>query len=94
MVFRDSAEGTAKVSTTRAVEARHTHTAHNRVCLSIFAPPNHRMRRHSSQSSNLRAQICRLSGARLMLAVRRPRGAPLSHSEQDDNFNTLQHRDR
>ena len=43
MVFRDSAEGTAKVSTTRAVEARHTHTAHNRVCLSIFAPPNHRM---------------------------------------------------
>jgi len=37
----------------------------------VQVPPNHCMQPAPSQSSNLHTQLCRLSGARLMLAVRR-----------------------
>ncbi len=35
------------------------------------APPNKCMQPRTRQATNLHAQICRLSGARLMLVVRR-----------------------
>ena len=39
LVFRDSAEGRAKVNTAMAEQVHHTRTAQNRVYPSIFAPP-------------------------------------------------------